>query len=139
MVWPGVPPHNPCPAITVGGPVIRCLLRPYTSGGHSLKNQIHCSWPNCPHSLTVPRRTHSSSEGAHPQAGEQACQILNHSPPPAVVRNERCPGSDQNVMLLVFSLLRPSLLVNFHPFLSSGCSRTPEKYSGNVCRYHVFL
>ena len=62
--------------------MIRCLLRPYTSGGHSLKNQIHCTWPNCPHSLTVQRCTHSSSEGAHPQAGKQACQILNHSPRP---------------------------------------------------------
>ena len=67
----------------------------HTSGPLSLKNQLHSTWPPRPHSLAGWPRTHSGGEGAH-----------------------RPPGSDQNVTPLVSSLLRPSLLVNFRPFLS---------------------
>ena len=62
-------------------------------------------------------------------------------PPPAVVRKEPCPGSDQNVTLLASLLLRPSLLVNFHPFLSLWLfTNTSEKNQTRtqVSVMHVF-
>ena len=60
-------PRPPQPPVThtVCGPGGRRLVRPHTSGPHSLKNQLHSTWPPRPHRLAGRPRTHSGGEGAH--------------------------------------------------------------------------
>ena len=75
-------PRPPQPPVThtVCGPGCRRLVRPHTSGPHSLQNQLHSTWPPYPHSLAGRPRMHSGGEGAHPLAVERACQRRPHLP-----------------------------------------------------------
>ena len=110
---------------TICGPGCGRLVRPYTSGSRSLKNQLHSTWPPFPNNLAGRPRTHCGGEGAHPLVVERACQ---RGPKPRVVHKECCSGSDQNITPLASLLLRPSLLVNFCPFLSIWpFTKTSEK------------
>ena len=49
-------PRPPQPPVThtVCRPGCRRLVRPHTSGPHTLKNQLHSTWPPRPHSLAGP-------------------------------------------------------------------------------------
>ena len=58
------------------------------------------------------------SPAPQPSWAAAHAQRRRGGPLPAVVHKEPCPGSDQNVMPLASLLLRPSLLVDFRPFLS---------------------
>ena len=58
-------PSRPPVTHTICGPGCRRLVRPHTCRPHSLKNQLHSTWPPRQHSLAGRPRTHSAGgEGA---------------------------------------------------------------------------
>ena len=78
-------PQPPRPPVThtVCGPGCRRLVRPHTSGPHSLKNQLHSTRPPRPHSLAGHPRTHSAGgKGARcpPLAVTKTSLLLRPSP-----------------------------------------------------------
>ena len=118
----GVPPHDPCPAITVSGMVCQRLLQPYTPRPHPLKNQLHsmgrvmlATLPPQPSGATA----HTKQQRRSPPTGRRSSmpEAAPHTLA-AVMRRERCPGNGQNLTLLASPLLRISFLVNFWTFLS---------------------
>ena len=76
----------------------------------SLKNQLHSTWPPHPHSLAGRPRMHSARGPNHWQLSEHA---RGGPLPPCCARTVV-----RAVPPLASSLLQPSLLVNFLPFLS---------------------